>query len=112
MSIEGDVSLANGVDERAQFFFEDHGTCDDALPTGEDEGIQVSEILCGVGVTHIDRHPEVDAPVAPFLLVTGTPSDPVLRLQCASPARRISDLDCHRVPTHQTTMIKLKDVKI
>ena len=55
------MSLSNGVDESVKLFVEHHRTCDDALPTVEDDGIQVTKILGWVGVAHLDRHREVDA---------------------------------------------------
>ena len=61
ISVESDMSLTNGLDQRVKLFVQQHGTCDDALPAVEDDRVHVAEILCGVGLAHIDRHPEVDA---------------------------------------------------
>ena len=61
ISFEHDVSLTFGVDESVLLFVEYHGTCHDALPALEDDGIQVPEILGGVGAEHIYGYPLVDA---------------------------------------------------
>ena len=61
ISVECDVSLTSGVDEGVYLFVEQHRTLEDALPAVEDDCIQVTEILVGVEVVHIDSHPEVDA---------------------------------------------------
>ena len=61
IAVEADVSFTNGLDQRVNLFVQNHGTCDDALPTVEDDRVNFTEIFCGVGVTHIHRHPEVDA---------------------------------------------------
>ena len=61
IAVEGDVSFTKGVDLRDQLTVQHQGTCDDALHSVENDGIQVAQIFCVVGVTQIDRHPEVDA---------------------------------------------------
>ena len=61
IAIDHLVSLTNDVDEGVELAGEYQWNCDEALPAEEDDGIKVAEIFCGVGVAHIESHPEVVA---------------------------------------------------
>ena len=60
ISVEHDVSFTIGVEESVPFFIEHQGPCDDELLAVEDDRVLLAELVCGVGVPHIDRHTEVD----------------------------------------------------
>ena len=61
IAIECVVSFSYDVDEGVHFSFDNQWTCYDVLSTAENDRLGVAEILCWLGVAHMNRHPEVDA---------------------------------------------------